>query len=324
MAEPPVSARDAAALHGARVASSSAAGAPSASAIPKLEAGPSRVPPPPSGVKAAPILNGTAPRQAFPKRLLARYLRALEARPLRTKMITSMCLFATGDTLAQFGIEGRRLPWSKREEEGEKNDEVWDPTRAARLMFYGCFVFAPFAHNWINLLERVKFPSRLKTLAARVTLDQVVWGPFIVCLFWTSNGFLEGKTPAEVKAKLDMAFVPVYTKSLMVFGPTALVNFAFVPLQHRLLVGQSVGLGWNTYLSYLNHLNNKRLAAAAAALSTAELREAEEIAAHHDATAAHADVELQRAVMDKARARKEKLLQSQGGGATGVGTRMGV
>lgn len=40
-----------------------------------------------------------------------------------------------------------------------------------------------------------------------------------------------------------MAFLPVYTKSLMVFGPTALINFAFVPLQHRLLVGQSVGLG---------------------------------------------------------------------------------
>lgn len=115
-------------------------------------------------------------------------------------MITSMCLFATGDTLAQFGIEGRRLPWSRGEGEGkDKKDEVWDPIRAARLMFCaspeeelreqgertltpdGCFVFAPFAHNWINLLERVQFGTRLKTLAARVTLDQVVWGPFIVC-----------------------------------------------------------------------------------------------------------------------------------------------
>ncbi|KLT42993.1 hypothetical protein CC85DRAFT_244940 [Cutaneotrichosporon oleaginosum] len=282
---------------------------------------PERVPPPPPGVKAAPILSA-APREAFPKRLLARYLRALATRPLRTKMITSTCLFATGDTLAQFGIEGRRLPWLR--EEGGDKDEVWDPVRAARLMFYGGFVFAPLAHNWINLLERVQFSSRLKTLAARVALDQVVWGPFIVCLFWTTNGFLEGKSPSEVKAKLEMAFVPVYTKSLMVFGPTALINFAFVPLQHRLLVGQSVGLGWNTYLSYLNHVNNKRLAAAAAALSSAELREAESVAAHIDASAAHADVEKQKAAVEAARARKEKLLASQGGGATGVGTRMGV
>ncbi|GMK54340.1 hypothetical protein CspeluHIS016_0109260 [Cutaneotrichosporon spelunceum] len=322
MPEPTVSARDAAAVHGARLASSSSI--EPVSVTPKVEGGPSRVPAPPPGVKTAPIVNGTATRQALPKRLLARYLGALQTRPLRTKMITSMCLFATGDSLAQFGIEGRPFPWSKRDGDDDKKVENWDPIRAARLMFYGCFVFAPLAHNWINLLERAKFPSRLKTLGARVALDQVVWGPFIVCLFWTANGFLEGKSPTEVKAKLEMAFVPVYTKSLMVFGPTALVNFAFVPLQHRLLVGQSVGLGWNTYLSYLNHLNNKRLAAASAALSSAELREAEDIAAHVDTTTSHADVERQRAAMEKARARKEKLLQSQGGGATGVGTRMGV
>lgn len=82
--------------------------------------------------------------------------------------------------------------------------------------------------------------------------------------------------------------------------------------------------GWNTYLSYLNHVNNKRLAAAAAALSTAELREAEDVAAHVDASRAHADVERNRIAMEAARKRKEKLLEAQGGGATGVGTRMGV
>lgn len=70
-------------------------------------------------------------------------------------------------------------------------------------------------------------------------------------------------------------------------------------------------------------MNNKRLAAAAAALSTAELREAEDVAAHADASRSHEDVERTRAAVDAARARKEKLLGAQGGGATGVGTRMG-
>lgn len=40
-----------------------------------------------------------------------------------------------------------------------------------------------------------------------------------------------------------MAFFPAYKKSLMVFGPTALVNFSVVPLQHRMTVAQTVGLG---------------------------------------------------------------------------------
>lgn len=42
-------------------------------------------------------------------RIWAAYLRQLEARPLRTKMITSATLFTLGDTMAQFGIEGRRI-----------------------------------------------------------------------------------------------------------------------------------------------------------------------------------------------------------------------
>jgi hypothetical protein len=75
-------------------------------------------------------------------------------------MITSMCLFATGDTLAQLGIEGRRLPWSRGEEGEEKKDEVWDPVRAARLMF--CALPADSADG-----RRV-----FRVRAARAQLDQ--------------------------------------------------------------------------------------------------------------------------------------------------------
>jgi protein Mpv17 len=62
-------------------------------------------------------------------------------------------------------------------------------------------------------------------------------------VFWGTNGILEGKTPDEVAAKVKLAFLPVYMKSVMVFGPTAIVSFTFVPLHLRLLVGQTVGLG---------------------------------------------------------------------------------
>jgi len=178
-------------------------------------------------------------------------------------------------------------------------------------------------------------------------------------VFWSTNGILEGKTPSEVVDKVKLAFLPVYMRSVMVFGPTATISFAFVPLQHRLLVGQTVGLGewdaevceswnpgwighvcpglaqyareagimltagWNTYLSYVNHINNKRLAAAAAAHSSAEALEAAEAAAHVDTSAAHAEVERTQAAIEAAKARHEKILASQGGGASGVGVRMG-
>lgn len=62
-------------------------------------------------------------------------------------------------------------------------------------------------------------------------------------VFWGSNGVLEGKSPSQVKAKVEMAFVKSYIKSVCVFGPTQIINFTLVPLPHRLAVQQTVGLG---------------------------------------------------------------------------------
>lgn len=101
----------------------------------------------------------------------------------------------------------------------------------------------------------------------------------------------------------------------MVFGPTAIISFTFVPLQHRLLVGQTVGLGWNTYISYLNHVNNKKLAAASRELESAHLEE--------DGGEVHTRTDEAEKALKKAKERRERLLSSQGGGSTGVGTRMG-
>lgn len=59
-------------------------------------------------------------------------------------------------------------------------------------------------------------------------------------------------------------------------------------------------------------MNNKRLAAAAAAHASAE--------EHPELPEA---LERTQAAVDAAVSRREKILASQGGGATGVGTRMG-
>lgn len=89
-------------------------------------------------------------RLSLPRRLLNSYLQQLSKRPLRTKMITSTVLFCIGDSIAQFGIEGRRLPWmSPAMEEDEvppsssrptgselktaDKDSEWDVSTAAAI-----------------------------------------------------------------------------------------------------------------------------------------------------------------------------------------------
>ncbi|KAK4684921.1 hypothetical protein P7C73_g5242, partial [Tremellales sp. Uapishka_1] len=252
-------------------------------------------------------------------RLWQSYLRVLSLHPLRTKMITSGAMFTLGDCVAQFGIEGRRLGleriWSGPlgEEEDDRLD-IWKPTRTARQAFYGSVVFAPLAHTWLNLLQKVQFQSKVKTLLARLLIDTGVWGPFIVATFWTANGFLEGKDTAQVKKKVEMAFIPSLTKATCVFLPTQIVNLAFTPPQHRLMVLQTVGLGWNIFLSYQNNINNLRLAQAEALL--------QEVKSHTLPLSVEDKKELkdvERKVED-AKRRQGELKKE--GGALGVGTRM--
>ena len=158
------------------------------------DAGPSRPAPHPSQrPRPAP-----APPQSLPRRLLAAYLDRLKRKPLSTKMVTSALLFFAGDSIAQFGIEGRSLPFTTkrdpaaieeqaavnelRQHEGVRaglqgsggvtaaavigedgDDTKWDPYRAARLIFYGGTIFAPLAHNWLNLLQKVQLSTKFRS-----------------------------------------------------------------------------------------------------------------------------------------------------------------
>lgn len=138
-----------------------------------------------------------------------------------------------------------------------------DYVRTARLAFYGTFIFAPLVNTWLGFLERfVVIPNRPRlTIGAKVLADIGLWGPFIVSVFWSANGVLEGKSSEQVYQKWSNAFIPSISKSILVFGPTQILNFSLVPVQHRMLITQCVGLGWNTFLSYSNNIaNTKQLA----------------------------------------------------------------
>lgn len=215
-------------------------------------------------------------------------------------MITSGTLYIIGDNVAQFGIEGRSLTPT------EDDRETYDPVRTLRLTVYGSFVFAPLAHNWLGMLERLKLRSKLATFASRLALDLLLWSPFVCALFPSSLGLLEGKTVPEVQRKVKHSWWPTWQKAVMVFGPAQVVNLTLVPPQHRLLLLQSVGLCWNIFLSYQNNMNNMRLAAATDALLHAHT-EQEEIDA------------MKR--IEKLEKKKQDMKEKEGG-ATAVATRM--
>ncbi|KAF2091200.1 sym-1 [Saccharata proteae CBS 121410] len=168
--------------------------------------------------------------------MLRWYQRQLASRPLLTQSVTTAILFATGDTMAQQGVERRGLA---------KQD--W--SRTGRMAFYGGCIFGPAATTWFKALQKIQLGSTNMTIAARVAADQLVFAPCNLFVFLSTMAALEG---SSIKSKLDTTYTNALTKNWMVWPFIQLTNFKLVPLEHRVLVVNVISLGWNCYLSYLN------------------------------------------------------------------------
>jgi protein Mpv17 len=111
-------------------------------------------------------------------------------------------------------------------------------------------VFGPAAATWFKFLQRrVNLPSTNGTILARVACDQGLFAPTFIGIFLSSMAVLEGSSPRE---KLEKSYKPALMTNYMIWPFVQLVNFKFMPLQHRLLFVNVISIGWNCYLSYLN------------------------------------------------------------------------
>jgi protein Mpv17 len=131
-------------------------------------------------------------------------------------------------------------------------------------------VFGPVATKWFGILQRhVVLGSVATTTAARVAADQIIFAPVQLTCFLSSMAIMEGSDPVE---KWKNAFVPAYKANLAVWPFVQGVNFAFVPLELRVLVVNVISLGeyccetvrpccsmsltnpigWNCFLSLMN------------------------------------------------------------------------
>ncbi|TRX95030.1 hypothetical protein FHL15_004115 [Xylaria flabelliformis] len=169
--------------------------------------------------------------------MLRWYQRKLAARPLLTQSITTAVLFAVGDITAQQVVEKRGL---------QKHEYA----RTARMFAYGGAVFGPAATTWFKVLsKRVVLQNKNAEMLARVACDQLLFAPTFIGVFLSSMAVLEGSSPKE---KLEKSYWPALSTNWMVWPFVQMVNFKFVPLQHRVLAVNVVSIGWNCYLSMVN------------------------------------------------------------------------
>ena len=85
---------------------------------------------------------------------------------------------------------------------------------------------------------------------ARVACDQLAFAPVMIGVFLSSMATMEGGSP---KHKLETTWWPALKANWMVWPFVQMVNFTFLPLQHRVLFANVVSIGWNSYLSWVNN-----------------------------------------------------------------------
>jgi len=181
--------------------------------------------------------------------LIKTYNAQLKRHPLFTQSISTAALFALGDAIAQTTVE---------------QTPSYDLVRTSKLAFFGGFISGPSLVTWYRLMEHIiTFKRPITSLLTRVALDQSVFAPTFLLVFFCSQGFLSGESPHAIRDRLRMAYSQTLLNNYRLWPAVQLLNFYFVPLQHRVLVVNTVALGWNAYLSVVNQRANVRETVAA-------------------------------------------------------------
>lgn len=197
-------------------------------------------------------------------------------KPILTTMVTNSILNGIADTVAQTVSAARRRAAGRRinikkeavsidiNEFNEKNlpthrgelfaASPFDFERLVRYMAWG-FLMAPGQLKWFAYLsESFPITTTNQTLAVmwRVLLDQLVFSPIALALFFIYMTVTEGGGRQAVMRKLSTVFISALKSNYVVWPAVQVFNFRIVPFQLQLPFASTIGICWTTYLSLKN------------------------------------------------------------------------
>jgi protein Mpv17 len=192
--------------------------------------------------------------QAFirqPKRLWGKYLDVLERKPVQTKISTSVAAAFLGDMIAQ-GLSS--------------NSERFRPdlARTARLCIFnggmglfGHFYFAALDKGVVlgaatkaatQVATKKYTPNLLLTSLSKTFIDQGIFAPMATMMFYLFKVSSEGR-PFEFLDEMKLKYIPTLQAGWQLWVPCHILNFMFIPPQHRVLYTNIVSVAGTYVLS---------------------------------------------------------------------------
>lgn len=201
----------------------------------------------------APVANVVAPVPVWQRlgpltRAGQAYGRAQRAHPWATQVASALLIYLCADFGAQRLDPGGIGTRDDDDAAGRRHD--W--ARTARSLTIGGAVAIP-SFVWFAFLSRsFNYSSKVLSIAVKVTVSQLVFAPLFSVYFFGSQALLSGDSPEEAWRRVCNTVPASYVNSCKLWPAVTAFSFAVVPFEWRSLFAGAVGVGWQTYLNYLN------------------------------------------------------------------------
>lgn len=90
-------------------------------------------------------------------------------------------------------------------------------------------------------------------IGTKLAMDCFLFDPFYLTLFFTANGAMQGSSWPQIWQKLKADLPHTYAVDVAVWAPIQTINFRWIPVAYQALAVQACNIGWNAYLSYVQH-----------------------------------------------------------------------
>lgn len=176
--------------------------------------------------------------------LVRSYNRLLHTRPLLTNVLTTSTFMAIGDLISQPLLQ----------------DKPTDLEQTKRFAVAGLIYSGPAWYGSLVLVDHIFGPTKnLKVLGKKILFDQGIIGPIFLVGCITTFSLLEQCSIKHVSEQLKENYVKVLLAEYTYWPFVQLVNYYYVPLTYRALVGSTATLVWNTIFSYLIYYKKHKL-----------------------------------------------------------------
>uniref|UniRef100_A0A7S4A957 Peroxisomal membrane protein MPV17 n=1 Tax=Pseudo-nitzschia australis TaxID=44445 RepID=A0A7S4A957_9STRA len=180
------------------------------------------------------------------------YSAVLSSAPIQTKAVTSATVYAIGDFIAQ---RTEAQAGDDSEELGLGNNAFeLDGPRLIRSLLAGLIGHGPMSHVWYGVSENLftnvlHLPNSVWGTAAKITIDQTVWGPIWNNSYIVLLGLMKRNSVETIWSEIKRTTIPLVTSGLKLWPLAHCVTYGLMPVENRLLWVDMVEILWVTILA---------------------------------------------------------------------------